>query len=157
MLTLLVNTVTLFIAALGCLLMGALVINNPPLGDPPGMWVRLRTYLTQNVAETRRDHEFHELELRCYRLPPKALFTRVEHAIHLLDWEVVEIDPRQHTLHAVITTPLFRFKDDLYVRLQVAACGTELHIRSQSRVGRGDLAANTRHILDLLEVLSRQL
>ncbi len=37
-----------------------------------------------------------------------------------------------------------------------AAGCTELHMRSSSRSGKGELGANTRHILDLLQALRRQ-
>ncbi|MBW2442530.1 MAG: DUF1499 domain-containing protein, partial [Deltaproteobacteria bacterium] len=47
-------------------------------------------------------------------------------------------------------TALFKFKDDIQIRLNIGDCGTELHIRASSRIGRGDLGANTRHILELM-------
>ncbi len=143
----------MLVAATGCLLVGGLVMNDPPLNDPPGFWVRLKTYLTSNVAETRRDHPFPELELRTYLLPPERLLGSVERALIILDWELVEVDPQQRALHAVVSTPLFKFKDDVEVRLVPERRGTELHIRSASRLGVGDLGANTRHILNLLATL----
>ncbi len=151
-----VNLLVLLSAAVGCLVVGAIVVNNPPLSDPPGFRTRLFTYLTQNVAETRRDHGFPELELRSYTMSPTPLFTRVEHAITALGWEIVDFDPGRYYLHAVVVTPLLKFKDDVEVYLVPAREGTELHIRSSSRVGKGDLGANTRHILDLLATLGRQ-
>lgn len=150
------NTALFLLVAAMCLLIGGLVLNNPPLGQAPGTWPRLKHYLTQNVAETRRNHEFPELELRCYRLSPAQLYARLEHSLELLDWQISERNLQQYTLHAVITSRLFQFQDDLYIELRPASCGTELYIRSQSRVGKGDLAANTRHILTLQEVLARQ-
>ena len=87
---LLVNTVFYIIAGFGCLIIGAFVLNKPPFDKPPGFAVRLLTYLTTNVAETRRDHRFPELELRCYPLAPAQLFARVEHAIEEGAARVVE-------------------------------------------------------------------
>lgn len=148
--------VVFLLAAVGCLVVGGLIVNNPPLNDPPGFGERFKTYLTKNVAETRRDHRFPELELPCYPLPPGSLLTRIEHTVALLDWDVEKVDTRDYRLHAVATTPLLHFKDDVEIHLVSASCGTELHVRSSSRVGQGDLGANTRHILDLLETLGRQ-
>lgn len=145
------------IAAAGCLIVGAIVLNNPPINDPPGMGWRLWTYLTRNVAETRRHHEFPELELRCYRMSPGRLYERVEHAVNVLDWDVVERRPEAYSLHAVVSTQLLKFKDDVTIELKVADCGTELYVRAASRVGRADLAANTRHILTLHAMLDRLL
>jgi hypothetical protein len=73
--SLLVNTAFLLIAAFGCLAIGAIVLNNQPLNAPPGFMVRLQKYLTTNIAETRRKHEFPELELRCYPVSPDVLFS----------------------------------------------------------------------------------
>ena len=154
--TLIVNTITFLIAGAGCLVVGALVLNNLPLGDPPGLMPRLKAYFSENSAETRRDHPFPELELRCYRTTPQALFPRVEHALQRLAWDIIDSDPHNHHLRAVIETPLLKFKDDIEIQLQLADCGTELHVRAQSRIGRGDLGANTRHILDLYDALARQ-
>lgn len=150
------NTIVFLAATLGCLVLGALMLNNLPMGAPPGFRKRLWTYLTTHVAETRADHPFPELELPCVAMAPGPLFTRLEHTVELLGWHLVDSDARAHRLHAVAETPLFRFKDDVYVQLEVGQRGTEIHIRSRSRVGRGDLGANTRHILDLMEMLGRQ-
>ena len=151
-----INLLVLLSAGVGCLVVGALVVNNPPLYDPPGFRTRLLTYLTTNVAEMHRDHRFPELELRSYTLPPASLFTRVEHAITALGWEIVDFDSGRYYLRAVVETSLLKFKDDVEVYLVPGSEGTELHIRSSSRVGKGDLGANTRHILDLLATLGRQ-
>ncbi len=149
------NTLLFFIAGLGSLAVGALVLNNPPLYARPGLWRRLWAYLTQNTAETRRNHPFGELELRSYPLVPAALAPRVAHAVAVLGWGVVEED-FPHTLRAVAQTPFLRFKDDVEIHLVVGDQGTELHVRATSRVGLGDFGANTRHIIDLHEALSRQ-
>lgn len=152
----LANTVMLLLAGAGCLALGALMLNNVPLGTPPGLRRRLRTYLTRNVAETRRNHPFPELELPSVPMTPGSLFTRLEFTIELLGWELVESDARQQRLHAVVETTLLKFKDDVIVQLQASNRGTEIHIRSSSRVGKADLGANTRHILDLLNMLGQQ-
>lgn len=153
---LLTQTAMLLLAGLGCLVVGALILNNVPLGTPPGLVRRLRTYLTRNVAETRANHPFPELELPYVPIAPGPLFTRLELTVELLGWELTETDARHHRLHAVVETPLLKFKDDVTVQLEATNRGTAIHIKSSSRVGKGDLGANTRHILDLLNMLGRQ-
>lgn len=152
---LIVNTLMLLLAASGCLIVGALILNDLPLHDEPGLLVRLRTYLTSNVAQTRRNALFPELELRSYRLTPPVLFGRVENAVDMLGWKLVEADPTELRLHAVVQTRLFKFRDDVEIQLRLGDAGTELHVRSMSRVGRGDFGANTRHIMDLHNALAR--
>jgi uncharacterized protein (DUF1499 family) len=53
----------------------------------------------------------------------------------------------------VVVSPLWRFKDDVEVQLQPTRVGVQVDVRSRSRVGKGDLAANTRHILELYREL----
>lgn len=51
----------------------------------------------------------------------------------------------QSYLHATYTSRLFRFVDDLELRMD----GAQLHIRSTSRVGYSDLGANRQRVEDL--------
>lgn len=58
------------------------------------------------------------------------------------------------TLHAVFTSLVFRFKDDVHVETGEADGRPVLHVRSASRVGYGDLGANRRRVERLREVMS---
>ena len=49
-----------------------------------------------------------------------------------------------------MTSQLLRFVDDVHIELRVAACGTELHVHSASRIGHGDFGANARRVLPKL-------
>jgi uncharacterized protein (DUF1499 family) len=121
-----------------------------PLLDPPGLGTRLRTYLTTNVAETRPDHSFAELRERSFPVPAPELYARVREAVRGLGWKLVEEDPQAFRLDAVVETPLLHFRDDVQVEVRPAATqDSRLHVRSASRVGRGDFGANTRHVVDL--------
>ncbi len=133
-------------------LLTALVRNNPPWGQPPGFGSRLVTYLNSHVAETHAASEFPELRPRTYPgLLPDHLFGVVDQAATKLGWEVLERNVQRHTLRAVATTPIMRFQDDVGITIVPTddKRGSVLFVRSESRVGRGDLAANTRHVLDL--------
>ncbi|MGD8590657.1 MAG: DUF1499 domain-containing protein [Chromatiales bacterium] len=133
------------------LLAGALLLNRAPLWLTPGPLVRLQLYLTTHTAETRPDHERPELRPLLLHEPLTQARERVIAAMRRLDWQ--QISPEGDVVRAVVVTPLWRFKDDVEVRLQQIAGGIQVNIRSQSRVGKGDLAANTRHILDLFHQL----
>lgn len=50
-------------------------------------------------------------------------------------------------LHATFTTPLFRFVDDVELRLDEAS--GLIHIRSASRVGRSDFGVNRKRVNQL--------
>ena len=58
------------------------------------------------------------------------------------------------TLHAVFTSLVFRFKDDVHVEAGEADGRPVLHIRSASRVGHSDLGANRRRVERIREALS---
>jgi uncharacterized protein (DUF1499 family) len=72
-----------------------------------------------------------------------------------LGWREIQVDDDE--LRAVVVSALFRFRDDIRVRLEATEEGTRLHVRSASRVGKGDLAANARHVIDLISAVERSL
>jgi hypothetical protein len=145
------------VAGLG-LLAGGLWGNRVPLASPPGPAMRLMTYLTQNVAETSEDPVFPELRIRGFPVSAERLYRVAQRAVAELGWQLSETHAERATLRAVITSRLWRFEDDLVA--QAVAEGPEastLHIRSRSRVGKGDLGANLRHILDLQDAVAASL
>jgi len=60
-------------------------------------------------------------------------------------------------VHLVRTTTIMRFKDDIWVTLMPGDSegATVVQVRSQSRLGRGDLGQNPRNIRELLGRLSQ--
>jgi uncharacterized protein (DUF1499 family) len=131
--------------------LGALMLNHPPLFDSPGPKFRLQHYLTTNVAETRVDHELAELRPRRLNLPESEARARIRQALRKLRWLNVSEEPE--AFYAVVETPLLRFNDDIRIRLEPEGEQLLVQLRSASRVGRGDFAANTRHILDFYQAL----
>ncbi|HEX2200400.1 MAG TPA: DUF1499 domain-containing protein [Gammaproteobacteria bacterium] len=154
MISILVTALVMGIIGLG---FGGLALNRPPLGDPPGVWARLATYFGSHVAETHEQSPFPELRPRRYSLGPEPLYDAILAAIRKLGWQLSSEDRRTFTIKAVVTTPLWRFKDDVEIGIKPAPQGNGVYIRSSSRIGKGDLAANTRHVLDLYQTLDRRL
>jgi uncharacterized protein (DUF1499 family) len=139
-------------------LVSSLMGNEARLLGPPGVGARLRTYLSTNVAETSDTSPFPELHPRRYPdLAPEALFARAEEAVRSLPRSRIrERHPHAHWLRAVVRTRVLRHRHDLTVWVEADATGgSVLQVRSASRAGRGDLAANARHILDLYERLDQ--
>ena len=136
------------------LLAAGLISNDLPWSDPPGAGTRLLTYLTTNIAETTPDSAFPELRPRRYAAPAALMFDVARRAADALQWESSTVDPEARKIEAVVTTKIIKFKDD--VTIWVEADGEErstLFARSASRVGRGDLGANTRHLMNLFETV----
>lgn len=133
----------------------AIVKNNVPLTEKPGLGKRLLVYLSKNTARTRTDHAWPELRTRRYEVSAEGLLSRVERAVSDLGWETAETDAEAHELHAVVSTPWLGFKDDIHIRLEETGGNTLLHVISRSRVGRADYGANTGHIMALHRELER--
>jgi uncharacterized protein (DUF1499 family) len=82
--------------------------------------------------------------------------TRAQETARSLGWEVVAVDQAAGTLIARETSKLFRFVDDVLVRVRPAdGGGATVDVRSKSRVGRGDLGANAARIRRFAEKLPR--
>jgi uncharacterized protein (DUF1499 family) len=63
-------------------------------------------------------------------------------------WQIVSADSGSRTLEATATTALLRFKDDIVIEVRPGsnADQCEVHMRSKSRLGKGDLGANAARI-----------
>ena len=139
----------------GSLIAAGIIANRLPLTDAPGLITRLLTYLNTNVAETTADSPFAELQLRRYDAPEGLLLDIVRRAVQNLKWEITQLDAEKKELQAVVTTKIWKFKDDVTVQVRPAQpSGSLLWVRSASRVGKGDLGANTRHVMDLIEAVN---
>lgn len=138
------------------LLAGALLLNRVPLTEPPGFMERLRTYLGQNTAILAPESRFPELRPVIHPVKPELLCRQIPPALDELGWEWQTI-PGDCRYHAVVSTPLLGFMDDLMIGVEaIGDSSSHLVVVSGSRIGKGDLGANTRHILDLVQAIERQ-
>ena len=67
-------------------------------------------------------------------------------AAESLGWVITYSDPEGGVLEATETSRIFRFVDDISVRLRADGAATVIDVRSKSRVGQGDLGANAKRI-----------
>lgn len=81
-------------------------------------------------------------------VPPAEALARAERAARALGWTRVASDPAAGTLEAQDVTRIFRFVDDVVIRVRPApgGAGSRVDVRSKSRDGRGDLGANAARI-----------
>jgi len=69
---------------------------------------------------------------------------------------VISVDAAAGTLLARDTSKIFRFVDDIVVRVRPAENGGAIvDVRSKSRVGQGDIGANAARIRRFAERLPR--
>jgi uncharacterized protein (DUF1499 family) len=85
--------------------------------------------------------------------PPHEAFAAVKSAIESFGWKIVAADPAAGTIEATDTSRIFRFVDDIAVRIRPEANGARVDVRSKSREGKGDLGVNAARIRRLREAL----
>lgn len=86
-----------------------------------------------------------------------AVYDAVVETVRELGWEVVAGSSSDGRIEATDTTFWFGFKDDVVVRLTPTPDGTQVDVRSVSRVGRSDVGANAARIHHFLKVLAERL
>lgn len=97
------------------------------------------------VPELQRE-AYPDLQPIRLEVPPEEAFSRAEQAARELGWTVTRRAPERGTLEAYDVSAVFRFADDIAVRVRPRDPGSVVDVRSSSRVGRGDLGANAARI-----------
>ena len=67
--------------------------------------------------------------------------------------ESKDLDQDPATIHLTRTTRIFRWVDDIHVRLTKVDDGVRVNAESQSRVGKGDLGQNPRNLRELVAAI----
>lgn len=112
-----------------------------------------------NRADTHPDHPDPRLRGRTLAVP----FDRVWKETLLLaakkqGWTVLDADDLQGVIRAEARTLIFRFTDDVEIRIGLDQDGqTRVDMTSSSRVGKSDLGTNTRRIANFLRALDQRL
>ncbi len=110
---------------------------------------------TTNRADTAANTPS-DLQPRQYAAPAQQVGDAVAAAFDQLGWEFVY----RSTTSLEAEVPVAQmgwFLDDLKVTLSEANGTTTVNVQSQSRVGRGDLGENRRHVVQLFTVLDEKL
>jgi uncharacterized protein (DUF1499 family) len=86
--------------------------------------------------------------------PIETVFERAVATAESLGWEISARNDPEHSFDAKDTSTLFRFVDDVTVRVVAEGSGSRIDVRSKSRDGRGDLGANAKRIQRFLQAMS---
>lgn len=86
---------------------------------------------------------------------PTGAYDKAIATAQSLGWEIVHQDPEQLTINARDTSFLFKFIDDIVIRVQPDGSGAVVDLRSKSRDGQGDLGANAARIVAFLQAFGR--
>jgi Protein of unknown function (DUF1499) len=105
----------------------------------------------QSAADSEGDGG--DLRAITLELPPEDVMLLVQRAATNLGWLVIDTaNPSGRTgtgrVDAIARSLIFRFPDDITIRIRPGVGETRIDLRSASRIGRHDLGANTRHIRD---------
>jgi len=117
----------------------------------PGNKGRDLSYPADFAAKQRAGYP----DLAPIRLPmslPDA-FQQCVSAAESLGWVITFNYPDAGRLEATDTSRIFRFVDDISVRLRADGATTVIDVRSKSRVGQGDMGANAKRIKAFQEKL----
>ena len=87
--------------------------------------------------------------------PPEVVFDRVRAALASLPGTEVTFEDRATGhIEGKSTSTIFRFVDDIVVRIRPFESGSKIDVRSKSRDGKGDLGANAARIKALFAALA---
>lgn len=135
-------------------------VNNPPEFSAI---VRLRSdapnppeYAGKETAEMQRE-SYPEIEPLTV---PHDLQDVMDAAVMLIserEWKLVAVNRKEGRIEATETLPWFGFKDDVVLRFTQTETGTQVDMRSKSRIGRGDVGVNAERIDEFLEDLEENL
>jgi uncharacterized protein (DUF1499 family) len=117
-------------------------------------WPRL------NDVETGRTPEYPDLQVKEYAAGEAQVTRAAKASVESLPrWTFVGAGqgPGGAEIQAVATTRVFRFKDDVTIRIRRQAGKTRVSVRSRSRLGKLDFGQNARNIRAFLAELDQQL
>lgn len=112
--------------------------------SPMQRWTRLHQDAYPNIRSVRIDMKVADIIEKAERLATDR------------GWEIASTIAEQGHLEATATTDIFRFKDDIVLRVRPTQNGegSIIDMRSVSRVGQSDLGANAQRVERFLADLS---
>lgn len=115
--------------------------------------------LTRNRAFTDPESDDPRLRGRTYAVPFARVWdAALEIAQKTRGWTIVTSDPRGGEIVAEARTRMWKFVDDVWVRMSLDENGqTRVDMASASRTGSADLGTNVRRIARFLHALDARL
>jgi uncharacterized protein (DUF1499 family) len=103
---------------------------------------------TINDVTTGATSEYPDLQPQRFAKPAEQVFAAALATAREMDFQINAQSPEKGEIHAVATTRILRFKDDVTITLGREGNAVTVNVRSRSRIGKGDLGANARRIRD---------
>lgn len=87
---------------------------------------------------------------------PDQAFKRALAAVDEMGWELIASRPQEGRIEAWDQTLFFGFIDDVSIRVRPAANGSQIDVRSLSRIGGGDAGTNAKRVRAYIAALKSQ-
>ena len=78
---------------------------------------------------------------------------KAEAAARAAGWDIAAADVQAGRIEATVTSLIYGFKDDMVIRITPAASGSQLDMRSMSRMGTSDVGMNAKRIREFVASL----
>jgi uncharacterized protein (DUF1499 family) len=132
-------------------------LSDPPAfpNDPSGR-ERDMSFPAGFAEQIQATASYQDLQPIRFARPPVDVLREAEQAARSLEWENVTADPVAGLVTGSETTKLFRFVDDVVIRVRDDGTGgSVVDVRSKSRDGRGDIGANAARIRRFYAVMPK--
>jgi len=108
------------------------------------------------VSEAQRE-AYPDIVPVMFSVSPDQAYQYALNAAKKMDWwEIQAANPSTGRIEATSTIPWFGFKDDIVIRVDSSSSGSRLDIRSDSRLGMGDIGENARRINNYMSILKKE-
>jgi uncharacterized protein (DUF1499 family) len=105
------------------------------------------------VTASRQHAAYPDIQPMTLGAPPEQAYRRALDVARSMGWQIDASVPAEGRIEATDTTRWFGFKDDIVIRVSPAGTGSRIDVRSESRLGAGDLGKNARRIRAYLRKL----
>ncbi len=113
-------------------------------------------YAGDEIAKQQKD-AYPDLATISYSQSVADVIVAAEQAAIASGWDIVAVDSTGGRLEATDTTFWYGYKDDVVVRVVSADAGSQMDVRSKSRVGQSDLGTNAKRIRAFIGAVSERL
>jgi uncharacterized protein (DUF1499 family) len=116
----------------------------------------MKGYTPQQRWETLHREGYSDIRTVRINRPVADVIAKAERLAKARGWDLAIVDPTEGRVEATDTSALFRFRDDIVLRVRPTEDGTGsvVDMRSVSRVGVSDLGVNAKRVRAFLADLS---
>lgn len=110
----------------------------------------------RRVADVQAER-YEPIQTMISNVTPEQMYTAAYLTLNDLGIEIITEDEENFRLEGTYTTKLFGFKDDVAIRIRPKGQGSELDVRSVSRVGLSDVGVNFERVYAILQRIELRL